>query len=304
MDNRTIASLAVATALACTTIAGCSERSPTSPTQAAPSATSSSVTVTAVQPNSGSTNGTTIVRIVGTGFEPGAAVTLGAIATAVTVVNNTTITATVPTHAAGLVDVIVTNPGGQSGRLNGGFTYISVPRAIVAAVWPDIGSTEGGTIVTITGTDFRAGVTVTLGGIEIRPTVYQGSIYLVTPPHAAGPVDVVVTNGGADADVLVNGYTYAPPESFDFNGIWEGGAGSEQEIPLEFTIQNDFVTSMRCGSSEALTFTTEIPVRNGSFSFSDEVRGTISGRIVSAVSARGAVDTASCRNTSWYVQKR
>jgi hypothetical protein len=59
---------------------------------------------------------------------------------------------------------------------------------------------------------------VTMNGIA--RTVYvrnSTTIHLSTPAHAAGTVDVVVTNSGSHADRLTGGYTYASPESFDFN---------------------------------------------------------------------------------------
>ncbi len=81
-------------------------------------------TVTAINPNSGTTAGGTPVTITGTNFQAGAAVSIGGVAaTGVTVVNSTTITATTGAHAAGVVDVVVTNPDAQSGTLPAGFTY-------------------------------------------------------------------------------------------------------------------------------------------------------------------------------------
>jgi len=83
-------------------------------------------TVSSIAPVSGTTAGGTSVTITGTGFVSGTTVTLGgAAATAVTVVSATSITATTPAHAAGAVNVTVTNPDGQSGTLNSGFTYTS-----------------------------------------------------------------------------------------------------------------------------------------------------------------------------------
>lgn len=93
MKNRTLARVALVSGLALVLAPGCGGRSPTAPAEATPPA--ATVTVTGVQPSTGSTNGTT----------------------AVTVVNSTRITATVPTHAAGTVDAVVTNPGAQSGTL-------------------------------------------------------------------------------------------------------------------------------------------------------------------------------------------
>ena len=76
-------------------------------------------TVSSISPNSGTANGGTTVTITGTGFLSGATVSLGGTAaTGVTVVSSTSITATTPAHAAGAVNVVVTNTDGQSGTLN------------------------------------------------------------------------------------------------------------------------------------------------------------------------------------------
>jgi len=83
-------------------------------------------TVTGIGPSSGTANGGTPVTITGTRFLSGATVKLGGTtATNVTVTSSSTITATTPAHAAGTVDVVVTNTDGQSGTLSGGYTYTS-----------------------------------------------------------------------------------------------------------------------------------------------------------------------------------
>ncbi len=74
-------------------------------------------TVTGVSPNSGTAAGGTAVTITGTNFTGATSVTFGGTAaTGITVVNSTTITATTPAHAAGLVDVAVTTAGGTGTR--------------------------------------------------------------------------------------------------------------------------------------------------------------------------------------------
>jgi hypothetical protein len=170
-------------------------------------------TVTAISPTSGSSFGGTAVTITGTSFVTGAAVTIGGTAaTGVTVVNATTITATTPTHAAGAVDVVVTNSGTAPGTLSGGYTYI-VPVPTVSAISPAIGSTAGGTTVTVTGTNFGAGAALTIGGTAATSVtvVNQTTITATTPAHAAGAVDVVVTNAGATPGTLTGGFTYTVP---------------------------------------------------------------------------------------------
>ena len=103
------------------------------------------------------------MTITGTNFAAGATVTFGGTAaTNVVVVNSTTITATTPAGSAGAVTVTVTNVGGQSGSLTNGFTYV-VTADGEQCESPNSGPTAGGTAVTITGTNFAAGATVTFG---------------------------------------------------------------------------------------------------------------------------------------------
>src|SRR5262249_57326019 len=80
----------------------------------------------------------------------------------VAVVSGTTITAVTPPFAAGSVAVTVTNPGGQSSTRQNAFSYIAGPA--ITGVAPGNGPTAGGTVITITGTNFQAGATVTVGG--------------------------------------------------------------------------------------------------------------------------------------------
>src|SRR5262249_30093645 len=84
--------------------------------------------VSPVVPASGPTAGGTPVAIFGAGFTSPVSVTIGGIApTNIVVVNSTKITATTAAHAAGPVNVVVTNPDGLSGTLTNGFTYNALP---------------------------------------------------------------------------------------------------------------------------------------------------------------------------------
>ena len=74
----------------------------------------------------GSTAGTYSTIITGTNFTGSTAVKFGATdATSYSVDSGTQITATVPAHVAGAVNVTVTNPDG-TGTLTNGFTYNAV----------------------------------------------------------------------------------------------------------------------------------------------------------------------------------
>jgi hypothetical protein len=65
--------------------------------------------------------------------------------------------------------------------------------------------------VTISGTNFAAGATVTFGGVAATSvSVTSGAaINATTPAHAAGSVAVVVTNPGGQSGSLASGFTYA-----------------------------------------------------------------------------------------------
>ena len=170
-------------------------------------------TVNSISPTSGTVNGGTNVTITGTGFQSGATVTLGGVsATGVRVVSSTSITATTAASSAGTVDVIVTNSDTQSGKLSQGYSYTtpSNPKPTVTSISPNSGTASGGTAVTITGTGFLSGATMSLGGTTATgvTVVSSTSIKATTVAHAAGVVDVVVTNTDTQSGTLSGGFTY------------------------------------------------------------------------------------------------
>jgi phospholipase C len=153
-------------------------------------------TVLSISPTSGTAGSATATTITGTNFVPGATVSFGGIAaTNVTVVSATTITATTgTTNPAGPANVVVTNPGGQSGMLANGFTFMG-PAPTVTYIAPVGGTVNGGTSINLHGTNFLTGATVTIGGAAVTVTsVGSTLIQGTTTGHIAGGADVVVTN--------------------------------------------------------------------------------------------------------------
>ena len=130
MSNRIFVRAVIAMALAMNL--GC-DKSPAAPTPPATPALAA-LTVTAVSPTSGPTNFASELRVAGTGFLYGAALTLDGVAARVTSVTSTVITAMTPVHAAGTVDVVVTNPGGQSAALTGAYTFEVISISLTAGV--------------------------------------------------------------------------------------------------------------------------------------------------------------------------
>src|SRR2546422_3365699 len=156
-----------------------------------------SPTVTSVSRNGGSTAGGTSVAITGTDFVAPATVSFGAVAAAiVTVVSTTQIAATTPFHGAETVDVTVTVAGQTSATGPAGRFTFEAPVPTVTQVMPSSGSIAGGTAVTLTGTDFVVGATVSFDGAAGTNVVVVGatSITAMPPAHAAGAIGVTVTN--------------------------------------------------------------------------------------------------------------
>jgi hypothetical protein len=88
------------------------------------------------------------------------------------------------------------------------------PAPTVTSCSPSSGTTAGGTSVTITGADFVATPTsITFGGSAATSVSFTNSTTLtcVTPAHAAGAVNVVVTNPDAQSGTGINAYTYTAP---------------------------------------------------------------------------------------------
>ncbi|WP_423064228.1 IPT/TIG domain-containing protein [Candidiatus Paracoxiella cheracis] len=83
----------------------------------------------------------------------------------------------------------------------------STPNPITVS--PNIGSTAGGTDVTITGSGFTGATEVTFDGVAATncTVVNDTTITCTTPPHAVGSVNVAVTGPGGTG-TLTNGFTY------------------------------------------------------------------------------------------------
>lgn len=164
-------------------------------------------------PSTGPTAGGSTVRLRGTFLQPGAAVSFGGSpATNVVVRNATTVTATIPAHGAGNVDVVVTNPDGQSATSPGGFTYAEGAPALTG-VSPVVGPTTGGTLVSLTGSGFQVGATASFGPSPAAAVTYSGPAALVatTPSSSPGIVDVLVTNPDGGVALLPQAFSFEPP---------------------------------------------------------------------------------------------
>lgn len=187
------------------------------------------------------------------------------------------------------------------------------PTVTVTGISPTVGSTSGDTTVTITGTGFQSGVAVTFDGVRTQGT-FDGrdsartTMFLQTPPHAVGTVDLLVSNPGGAALRLTGAYTYAVPASFDFSGHWDAFSFDGSDRVMDFTVQNNALVSVTCTNALNVVSTiTPFPppvVNNGAFSFVGNDGTAMTGRMVAASAAVGTINVAACANMDWRTYPR
>jgi hypothetical protein len=199
-----------------------------SPGQATLSKTAPSITQ--ISPNSGPQQGEIVVVISGKHFANGVTVTFGGVAaSAVTVSSSEEVRAVTPAHDAGTVDVGVRNPDGQAVTLSRAFTYKASPS--IRAISPEAGPAAGGTLVTITGTNFQSGAAVAFGDVSATAVTVTSTseIQARSPAHAVGKVDLRVTNPDNETATLAGAFAYlgTPPAVAGVSpssGLASGGA--------------------------------------------------------------------------------
>ena len=183
-------------------------------------------TISAISPDNGPVSGGTAITITGSGFTPGPEILIGgAAATSIIVVSVTQITAITPVSGTtGSKVVKITNPDGQN--ISGAFTYNALPA--FSAVDPDNGPVSGGTVITINGSGFVYGASVTIDATKINSTFVDATrITAVTPAGSTGLKNVTVTNPDNGLLLLSNAFTYnalpAPASVSPTNGLYSGG---------------------------------------------------------------------------------
>ncbi|MBS2021096.1 MAG: IPT/TIG domain-containing protein [Deltaproteobacteria bacterium] len=184
-------------------------------------------TVTSVSPALGVATGGTALTLTGTGFKSGATVSLGGTAATAVAVASTSITCTTPAHAAGAVDVVVTNGDGQSGTKAASFTYVAVGPTTITSVIPGSGPTAGGTTLDVTGTGFTALTTAHLGTAAAAVTLVDATHLKITTAAGTGRVNVSVQNPGSSPSTQTGAFTFYAPASeiiVAANGTAHGGS--------------------------------------------------------------------------------
>jgi hypothetical protein len=217
--------------------------------------------VTSVSPTSTLTGGGYNVSVSGSGFTAASGVFFGTTpATSFTVNSATSITAVAPPHAAGTVDITVVTPAGTSATSSSDqFTYVAAPAPAVTAVSPNTGTTAGGATVTISGSGFTGASAVTFGtAVASSFTVNSDtSITAVTPPEAAGTVDVTVTTpSGTSATGAADHFTVTAAASPVVSGVTasSGDAAGGSTVTVTGSAFTG-ATAVTFGTTSATSFT-------------------------------------------------
>jgi len=172
----------------------------------------------------------------------------------------------------------------------------------LAAITPNTGSPVGATTVTVTGTAFGSGATVTFGGTAATnvTVVTTTTITATTPARAEGVVDVVVTMPGGASATLPNGFTYAP---LSISGNWGGSTSQGRLLALTvsgFTLTSNSISYQLTGCANAvlISMNAALPITNDSFSVTAPIvkdgqavgMATIKGTFASNTMASGTID--------------
>jgi autotransporter-associated beta strand protein len=194
--------------------------------------------VTTITPSSGPSTGGTSVTIVGSNFKVGASVTIGgAVASNVTVVSATQITATTPAGVPSYADVRVINPGDAVGTLLGGFRYVA--QGVLVSV-PTLTAESGGTVdVPISVADVNGLLSGALT-LSFDPAVLQPTASRVGPltagwalaANTATPGQVRLTLAGATSISATGVVAYV-----SFNVV--GGPNTSSALSLSSVSLND-----------------------------------------------------------------
>jgi hypothetical protein len=165
--------------------------------------------VTGVSPAEGPEAEGTSVEIGGSGFSGATAVTFGGSSAVSFKVNSANSITAVAPKGSGTVDVTVTTPVSTSSASPADH-YTFQPPPTVSEISPKTGPEAGGTEVTISGTNFTSGSTVSFGTTSASSVKFTstGSITAVSPP-GSGTVHVTVTTaGGTSSTSSLDEFTY------------------------------------------------------------------------------------------------
>ena len=244
-------------------------------------------TIAALKPPTGPTTGFTWGLVSGENIAPGAWALFGTRPVGTFDVKSEGLARFVTSPSiAGAVDVTILNADGGFGTAPGAFTYVlstdlDAPP-VVTSVSPVSGPTQGGTPVTLNGSDLDADAVVFFETTPAAAVTAQApKLTVTTPAHPTGLVDVVVTDAEGQTTLLVGAFTFVPPPTLESitptSGPSAGGTyvtatgtgfvlGATPAASTRVRICEDYASSSGCvdadvtkttvASGTTLTFTT------------------------------------------------
>jgi formylglycine-generating enzyme required for sulfatase activity len=163
-------------------------------------------TVSSMSATAGPLAGGTAVTITGAHLLNPTSVTFGGTPAAVALSSKDSLTVVAPSRSEGPATVIVSTAGGSVSA--GVFTYYGAPT--ITSVSPNTAPSGGGTAVSITGSGFFGGVSVSFGG-SVASTVSVQSptqITAVAPPGSVGSTVAISVSTASGTSTLPNALSY------------------------------------------------------------------------------------------------
>lgn len=132
------------------------------------------------------------------------------------------------------------NPLEQATKIEEGFLPGLSVTPKIDSVSPNQGEYSGGTNITITGSGFRLGAQVKLGGTHCASISFisETKLTCLTPANPAALVSVTVINPDGKESSLLEGFSFTTASKSPGFGIVSGGSTkmSSQNLSLEATI--------------------------------------------------------------------
>lgn len=211
--------------------------------------------ITSVAPSHGNTAGGYVLTIQGGQFAAPCTVLLGGNECPVLNLTSSMIQCYAPAGAGTHQAVVVINFGLVSGPF-----YFDYDAPVILSMNPASGSHAGGTIVTLTGSNFGAAATVTCGLPSVVLSNTETLIQFVTPPNTATNVTVTVTLAGQTSSPFF--FNYEPGGSALLGLARNGGLLTLQASQLTRDSENFLEMSTNLAGNDWLPYTNFIASTN------------------------------------------
>ena len=234
--------------------------------------------ITSISPTGAPLAGGGSVTIKGSGFSSVFSVKFGATDAAFNFISGSKITATIPAHPAGTVNLSVKT---LAGTATTNFGYFAVPT--ITAINPNTGPANGGTLVSIVGTNLTGATGVKFGATaatSFSPSSATAAT-ATAPAHAVGAVNVTVTTpGGTSAVAASDKFTYTPTPKLTYLAKFAGGTNDGGK-PYGWLVANSkgvlYGTTSIGGSSNKGTVFSLTPGKTAAAAWKKKILHSFSG---------------------------